>query len=113
MAERKIELHVSLDPKKLLLQTADTHHKSGVNLYVVQRDAAGETVAAENQRVGLNFEEEQYEKHLTITAQSADVRVFSRDTSSEAWGCVTIPVQALFEGRQTANSLPAKIEYRT
>jgi hypothetical protein len=72
--------------------------------------------------VGLNFEEKQYEylrtagvvlaKHLTITAQSADVRVFARDTSSEALGSVTIPVQALFEGPQTASSLPAKMEYR-
>jgi VWFA-related protein len=120
VAERKIELHVSLDPKQLLLQAADNHRKGGVDLYFVQRDAAGETVAAENQRVGLNFEEKQYEylstagivlaKHLTITAPSADVRVFARDTSSEALGSVTIPVQALFEGPQTASSLPAKIE---
>jgi VWFA-related protein len=114
VAERKIELHVSLDPKQLLLQAADNHRKGGVDLYFVQRDAAGETVAAENQRVGLNFEEKQYEylstggivlaKHLTITAPSADVRVFARDTSSEALGSVTIPVQALFEGPQTASS---------
>ncbi|HTG27545.1 MAG TPA: VWA domain-containing protein [Methylomirabilota bacterium] len=120
VAERKIELHVSLDPKQLLLLAADNHRKGGVDLYFVQRDAAGETVAAENQRVGLNFEEKQYEylstagivlaKHLTITAQSADVRVFARDTSSEALGSVTIPVQALFEGPQTASSLPAKME---
>src|ERR1700675_1480272 len=123
LAERKVELHVSFDPKQLLLQAADNHRKGGVDLYFVQRDAAGETVAAENQRVGLNFEEKQYEylstagvvlaKHLTISPQSADVRVFARDTSSEALGSVTIPVQALFEGPQTAaSSLPAKIESR-
>jgi VWFA-related protein len=111
LAQRKVELHVSFDPKQLLLQAADNHRKGGVDLYLVQRDAAGETVAAENQRVGLNFEEKQYEylstagvvlaKHLTISPQSADVRVFARDTSSEALGSVTIPVQALFEGPQT------------
>ncbi|HSY31501.1 MAG TPA: VWA domain-containing protein [Verrucomicrobiae bacterium] len=122
LAQRKVELHVSFDPKQLLLQAADNHRKGGVDLYFVQRDAAGETVAAENQRVGLNFEEKQYEylstagvvlaKHLTISPQSADVRVFARDTSSEALGSVTIPVQALFEGPQTASSLPAKIESR-
>jgi hypothetical protein len=120
LVQRKVELHVSFDPKQLLLQAADNHRKGGVDLYFVQRDAAGETVAAENQRVGLNFEEKQYEylgttgvvlaKHLTISPQSADVRVFGRDTSSEALGSVTIPVQALFEGPQTASSLPAKIE---
>jgi VWFA-related protein len=122
LADRKVELHVSLDPKQLLLQAADNHRKGGVDLYFVQRDAEGETVAAENQRIGLNFEEKQYEylstagivlaKHLTIAPQSADVRVFARDTSSEALGSVTIPVQALFEGPQTASSLPAKIESR-
>ena len=122
LAQRKVELHVSFDPKQLLLQVADNHRKGGVDLYFVQRDATGETVAAENQRVGLNFEEKQYEylstagvvlgKHLTISSQSADVRVFARDTSSEALGSVTIPVQALFEGPQTASNLPAKIESR-
>jgi VWFA-related protein len=122
LAQRKVELHVSFDPKQLLLQAADNHRKGGVDLYFVQRDAAGETVGAENQRVGLNFEEKQYEylstagvvlaKHLTISSQSADVRVFARDTSSEALGSVTIPVQALFEGPQTASSLPAKTESR-
>jgi VWFA-related protein len=122
LAQRKVELHVSFDPKQLLLQAADNHRKGGVDLYFVQRDAAGETVAAENQRVGLNFEQKQYEylstagvvlaKHLTISPQSADVRVFARDTSSEALGSVTIPVQALFEGPQTASSLPAKMESR-
>ncbi len=122
LAQRKVELHVSFDPKQLLLQAADNYRKGGVDLYFVQRDAAEETVAAENQRVGLNFEEKQYEylstagvvlaKHLTISPQSADVRVFARDTSSEALGSVTIPVQALFEGPQTASSLPAKMESR-
>jgi VWFA-related protein len=116
-AERKVELHVSFDPKQLLLQAADNHRKGGVDLYFVQRDATGETIAAENQRVGLNFEEKQYEylstagvvlaRHLTIAAQTTDVRVFARDTSSEALGSVTIPVQALFEGPQTVGgSLP-------
>jgi len=120
LGERKVELHVRLDPKQLLLQVADNHRKGGVDLYFLQRDAAGETVAAENQRVGLNFEEKQYEylstagivlaKHLTITPQTADVRVFARDTSSEALGSVTIPAQALFEGPQTASGSPAKLE---
>jgi len=50
-------------------------------------------------------------KRLTITPQTADVRVFARDTSSEALGSVTIPVQALFEGPQTASGLPAKFEF--
>jgi VWFA-related protein len=120
LADRKVELHVSLDPKQLLLQAAENHRKGGVDLYFVQRDAAGETIAAENQRVGLNLEEKQYEylstagivlaRHLTVAAQTTDVRVFARDTSSEALGSVTIPVQALFEGPQAVSGSPAKIE---
>ena len=120
LAQRKVELHVSLDPKQLLLQAGDNHRKGGVDLYFVQRGAAGETIAAENQRVGLNLEEKQYEylstagivlaRHLTVARQTTDVRVFARDTSSEALGSVTIPVQALFEGPQAVSGSPAKIE---
>ena len=76
--------------------------------------------ATPNQRVGLNLEEKQYEylstagivlaRHLTVASQTTDVRVFARDTSSEALGSVTIPVQALFEGLQAVSGSPAKIE---
>jgi hypothetical protein len=55
-ADRKIELHVGLDPKQLLLQSTEEHRKGAVDLYFVQRDAKGETVAAENQGIGLNLE---------------------------------------------------------
>jgi VWFA-related protein len=117
--DRKIELHIGLDPKQLLLQNAQDHYKGTVDLYFVQKDAKGETVAAENQRIGLNLEEKQYEylskaglvlaRHLTISPQAAEVRVLLRDATSEALGSVTIPVQALLQ-TQPPVSQPAKLE---
>ena len=120
-AERKIELHVALDPKQLLLQDADEHKKGTVDLYFVQRNAQGETVAAESQRVGLNLEEKQYEylakaglvlaRHLTIKPEAVEVRVLVRDAGSEALGSVSAPVKALFGEGQPANPVaPAKLE---
>jgi VWFA-related protein len=118
-ADRKVEVHVGLDPKQLLLQQTGTHRTGAVDLYFVQRDAGGETLAAENQRIAINFDDKQYEylgtggfvlgKHLTIVPQAADLRVFVQDTSSEALGSVTIPVPALFEGPQSPVP-PAKFE---
>jgi VWFA-related protein len=117
--ERKVELHVGLDPKQLLLQDTGDHRKGAVDLYFVQRDDAGETIAAENQRIAFNFEEKQYEylgknglvlaRHLKIAPQTTNVRVFARDTSSDTLGSVTIPVQAIFEGPQSVVT-PAGME---
>lgn len=117
--ERKTELHIGLDPKQLLLQDTDNHRKGALDLYFVQRDAKGESVAAENQRIGLNLEEKQYEylssagivlaRHLTISPQAKELRVLLRDVGSGALGSVTIPVRALLEGLQ-GSVTPAKLE---
>jgi VWFA-related protein len=105
--ERKVELHVGLDPKQLFLQGTENHRKGAVSLYFVQRDAKGVTIAAENQRVGVDLEDKQYDylataglvlvRHLTIVPQATELRVFVRDTGSEALGSVTIPVAELLD----------------
>jgi hypothetical protein len=121
VAERKVELHVGLDPKQLVLQNTENHEKGAVDLYFVQRDSKGELLAAENQRVGISLEEMQYEylskagmvlgRHLTIAPGAEELRVLVRDASSEALGSVTIPVQALFAGPGTAGTVaPAKLQ---
>ncbi|MGB8323198.1 MAG: VWA domain-containing protein [Candidatus Acidiferrum sp.] len=120
-AERKVELHVGLDPKQLVLQNTENHEKGAVDLYFVQRDGKGELLAAENQRVGISLEEKQYEylskagmvlgRHLTIAPGADELRVLVRDVSSEALGSVTIPVQALFAGPGTTGTVaPAKLQ---
>jgi VWFA-related protein len=106
-ADRKIELHVGLDPKQLLLQTAGNRQKGAVDLYFVQSDAKGQTVAAGKQRIALDLEEKQYEYlaktgivlawHLTISPSATQVRLLARDAGSETLGSVTMPVQALLE----------------
>ena len=117
--ERKIELHVGLDPKQLLLQVAEDHRKGAVDLYFVQRDGKGDTVAAESLRIGLKLEEKQYEylakagivlaRHLIIAPEATEVRVLVRDPASDTLGSVTIPVQALLEGLE-GSVTPAKVE---
>lgn len=104
-AERKIVLHVGLDPRQLRLQKAEDHVRGDVDLYLVQRDDRGQAVAAESQRLGLVLEEKEYEglskagmvlaRHMTLDTKATELRVLLRDSNSEALGSVTIPVTAL------------------
>jgi len=115
-ADRKVEVHVALDPKQLQLRDDDRHRKGILDLYFVQRGAQGETVAAESQRIGLNLEEKQYQslaqaglvlaRHLAISPQASELRVLVRDADSHALGSVTVPVTELLGGTEVA---PAKI----
>lgn len=117
--DRKLELHIELDPKQLLLRDEGHHERGAVDLYFLQQDAKGETVAAETQRIGLNLEEKQYEylvkaglvlaRHLTIAPQAAELRVLVRDVSSQALGSVTAPVSAWFQAQGDA-AAPIKLE---
>ncbi|HEY2458273.1 MAG TPA: VWA domain-containing protein [Candidatus Acidoferrum sp.] len=119
VADRKVEVHVGLDPKQLLFQAADNHQKGAVDLYFVQRNAQGETLAAENQRIGFNLEQKQYDyltkegivlaRHLTIAPQATELRVLVRDAGSEVLGSVNVPVAGLFEG-PGSSVVPAKME---
>ena len=105
--DRKLELHIALDPKQFVLQSADGHKTGTLLLYIVQSDATGVTISAENQRIGLNMEDKQYEyltsagmvlgKHITIAPQAVQFRVLVRDTASGALGSVTIPVAGILE----------------
>ena len=107
-AGRKIELHIALDPKQLLMQDTGSHQKRAVDLYFVQRDVKGEIVAAGKQRFRLDLDEKQYENllkagllltwHLTISPQATEACMLVRDAGSGALGSVTMPVRALFEG---------------
>jgi VWFA-related protein len=106
--DRKIEVHVGLDPKQLLLRSVDQHEKGTVDLYFVQRNAKGETVAAESQRVALDLDEKEYEylskaglvlgRHLVVTVEATELRVLVRDAVSESLGSVTIPLAVLRSG---------------
>jgi len=117
--ERKFELHIGLDPRQFVMQSAEGHKTGTLILYIVQRDAKGETLAAENQRIGLNLEEQQYEylakaglvlaRHVTIVPGAAEIRVLVRDTASGALGSLTIPVQELFAGQESLVA-PVKLE---
>jgi len=116
---RKIELHIGLDPKQLLMQNAGSHQKRAVDLYFVQRDAKGEIVAAGKQRFKLDLDEQQYNDlskaglvltwHLTISPQATEACMLVRDAGSGALGSVTMPVQALFEGPGSSAS-PTKLK---
>ena len=119
VSERKVELHVALDPKQLLLKSAGQHEKGAVDLYFVQRNAKGETVAEESQRIGLNLEEKQYEylskaglvlaRHLKFEPGSSELRVLVRDAGSEALGSVTMPVSALLLAEDGGGATPPKM----
>ena len=108
-ADRKVELHVALDPKQLQLRNDDWYRKGVLDLYFVQRSAQGETVAAESQRIGLSLEEKQYQssglvlaRHLTISPQASELRVLVRDADSRALGSVTVPVLELLASTPVA-----------
>ena len=100
-----VELHIGIDPKQLLLQSSGDHRKGAVDLFFLQRDAAGKQVAAEEQHLALNLEEKQYEylskvalvldRHVKIAPQSTELRVVLRDAGSGSLGSVTLPTLAL------------------
>lgn len=120
VSARKVELPVGLDPKQLLLKSVGEHGQGAVDLYFVQRNAKGETVAAESQRVGLNLEEKKYEylskaglvlaRHVKIDAATTELRVLVRDAGSEALGSVTIPVSAVLVAENGSGAAPAKMD---
>lgn len=113
-------MRVVLDPRQLLLRTEEQHERGGVDLYFVQRNAQAESIAAESQRIGFNFEEKQYEylskaglilaKHLTIKPDAVEMRVLVRDAGSEALGSVTVPVGVLLIDAPGDVGTPAKLE---
>jgi VWFA-related protein len=110
-----IELHIGIDPKQLLLQSSGDRRKGAVDLFFLQRDAAGKRVAAEEQHLELNIEEKQYEylskvamvldRHVTIAPQSTELRVVLRDARSGSLGSVTLPAMAFLPKAENAPTL--------
>ncbi|MFZ1006718.1 MAG: IS66 family insertion sequence element accessory protein TnpB [Candidatus Sulfotelmatobacter sp.] len=116
-ASRTLELHIGIDPKQLLLQDSGDHRKGSVDLFFLQRDVSGKTVAADKQHIDLNLEAKQHEylakvamvldRHLTVAPQSAEIRVVLRDTGSGLLGSVTLPTTAFLPNATNAVT-PAK-----
>ena len=107
-----VELYIGIDPKQLLLQDSGDHRKGAVDLFFLQRDASGKRVAAEKQRLDLNFETKQYEylskvsmvleRHVTIAPESTELRVVLRDADSGFLGSVTLPTDAFLPKNEDA-----------
>lgn len=106
LSARNFEVHIGIDPKQLLLQSAEDHRKGAVDLFFLQGDAAGKTVLGEGQHISVNLDEKQFEymaraamvfdRHVKLQPQSVALRVVVRDAASGALGSVTIPVQNFF-----------------
>lgn len=115
-ASGTVELHIGIDPKQLLLRSSDGHRKGALDLFFLQRDATGASVAAEKQHIELNLEDKQYEylakaamvldRHLTIVLQSTEVRIVLRDAGSGSVGSVTVPSAALVSSGTTQTIQP-------
>lgn len=105
-AERKLELRIGVDPKQLLLQTSADHRKGAIDMMFVQTSANGELQGAEKQHFDVNLDDKQFTfmstagmvllRHLTVSPQSAEIRVILRDAASGSLGSVAIPVKSLF-----------------
>jgi VWFA-related protein len=106
LSDARLELRVALDPKQFLLQVADGHRTGALDMMFVQDSPTGEVLAAEEQHFAMNFDEKQFvymakaglilERHVTVSPQSADLRVIVRDSGSGALGSVIIPIKALY-----------------
>jgi VWFA-related protein len=106
LSARKLELHMGIDPKQLLLKDSETSRKGAVDLFFLQRDGSGKILSAEQQHIIVNLEEKQYEyvaqaamvfdRHLIVAPEATEIRVVVRDSGSGALGSVTIPVRAFF-----------------
>ena len=105
---------MGVDPKQLTLKAVADHQKGAVDLYFVQRDAKGVTLAAESQRIALDLPQKQYEylskaglvlaRHVTVKPESTELRVVVRDAGSDALGSVSVPVTALLTGATDGGS---------
>ncbi len=107
ISARSLDLHIGLDPKQLGLENSQDHRKGAVDLYFVQRDSTGTTIAAEKQHLSLNLEEKQYEhlakvamvldRHVTVQPKTTEIRIVVRDAGSGTFGSVSIPATAFFQ----------------
>jgi VWFA-related protein len=106
LSDRKLDLQVALDPKQFLLKESDSHQKGGLDMVFLQRDTAGNILAADEQHFDISFVQQQYEylakagmileRHVAVLPGSNEIRVVVRDAGSGASGSVTVPVKAFF-----------------
>ncbi len=106
LTARNLDLKIKLDPTQFLLEQSGDRRVGALDLFFLQRDAAGIVLTAEKQHLGLNFEEKQYEvlakegiileRHVAVQPQAAEIRIVVRDASSDALGSVTVPVKTFF-----------------
>jgi DUF971 family protein len=111
--KRDLDLRIEMDPKQFLLSFADGHDTGALDMYYLQRDAQGKILAADKHRLGLSFEPKQYEflakagiifeSHLTMQADTSEIRVVIRDAGSGAMGSVTMPVKSFAPPTPAAN----------
>jgi VWFA-related protein len=113
LEKRNLDLRIEMDPKQFLLSFADGHDTGALDMYYLQRDAQGKILAADKHRLGLSFEPKQYEflakagiifeSHLTMQAETSEIRVVIRDAGSGAMGSVTMPVKSFAPPTPAAN----------
>ncbi|HWZ96967.1 MAG TPA: VWA domain-containing protein [Candidatus Dormibacteraeota bacterium] len=104
-AARNITLQIGLDTLQLSLKEENAHHKGGIDLLFLQRDAGGKAVQEEQKRIGFDFTDEQYkalvksgiilQRHVTADRSASEIRVLVHDAASGAIGTVTVPLGKL------------------
>lgn len=112
---RTLRLQVGLDPKQFLLKESSGRQQGALDMMFVQRDSAGNVLAADKQHFDINFPQKQYEylthsgmilqRNLTVLPQSEEIRVVVRDLGSGSAGSVSIPVKTFFSG--PASTVPS------
>jgi VWFA-related protein len=117
ISARNLELHIGLDPKQLLLQNSQDHRKGAVDLFFLQRDSAGTTLATEKQHINVDLGEKQYEylsraamvldRHITVHSRATEIRVVVRDAGAGTVGSVAMPITAFFRA-EVAPAAPEK-----
>jgi VWFA-related protein len=103
---RRLQLQVTLDAKQFLLHDQDNRKQGGLDLLFLQKDSAGNFLAAEKQHFDVNFKPREYDAlaksglvlqhRLSINPTAAEIRVLVRDSGSGSLGSVTFPVKTFF-----------------
>lgn len=94
------------DPKQFLLKPSGDDLQGALDMFVLQTDVAGKSVAAETQHFGLNFTQKQFEEFsrsgiilqrtLPVLSSAETIRIVIRNAGTSALGSVTVPVHACF-----------------
>jgi VWFA-related protein len=104
-SSRTLQLQIGIDPRQFVLHDENNHLAGGLDLLFLQKDVAGNFLAAEKQHYEVNFTPKEYDqlakigmilqRRLPLNPASAEIRVLVRDQASGALGSVTVPVNKL------------------